>query len=235
MTNPLVTRTDLERWALGDLDPAHAEAIAEQVARDPRLSARAERVRRDLDATESAVPPLREPWRAVAPRPWRPGAWSLGVVALAAAALLFVLVPSPDPPTQLVRGSAFDLEAYRVRERHVDAVGAIVEVQAEDHLQLRIKPAGSGFLHVFDLQDDGAVSAWLTASPVEAGQRQEVAAVLDAYPGSERVYVVLADAPVTIERVRSALSGGAAPVAELDVLPGLDGATQRSLLLVRTP
>lgn len=168
---------------------------------------------------------------------WLPAGGVAALAAVAAVLLVVFLVPSPtvDDGTRF-RGGGIEVVTHLVHEGEAQTVGALVPVVEGDRLQMDVEADAAGHLHVFDLQDDGALSVWQEARPVAAHEVVTVAAILDDHPGSERVYVVLSETPLTRETVlRHLTNAPAQPLAARETLPGLGDATQRSILLVREP
>ena len=217
------TRLMLERWLVGDLDENERRDLEQAMHADPELRRRADELTRQAAAVQ--VPPLRAPRRR--PVPWAP---LLGVVVAALVALVVITPRSGGG----FRGAAFDLDMVRVRLGKVQPVGAIVETRAGDRLQWVVEPERDGFVHVFDVQDNGAVQAWMPAQKTGARQIAEGAVLLDDYDGQERVYVIVGPRPLTEADVRDALSKAhRVPLAELDELPGLGrDVGQRSILVL---
>ncbi len=251
-----VSRLDLERWALGRLEPERAEALEAMGQDDPRLRARMERVRDEIEAASTGLPPLELPVESheeVHASSWMPSSWralfrrpaylGLTAVIVAAVALVVVLPDQPiqldpvDPgPGEIFRGS-LDLEIHRVRLGEASPQGALVQARAGDHLQYSVTAPAAGWLQIYNLQDDGQVQAYLGSRQVAAKQPVESAVVLDDYAGTERIFFLLSGEPVTLEQVQAAAQRAfQRPLAELDSLPGLgQGVTQRSILVVKEP
>ncbi|MEZ4318344.1 MAG: hypothetical protein R3F61_12610 [Myxococcota bacterium] len=233
MSEP-VSRLDLELLALGELGESAESMLRGRIADDPDLAERFARIERDL-TRERELPALVLPVEA--PKPAGFPRWaSLGGLALvlAAAVALFVLRPqTPETPTY--RG-ALDLELVRIRLGEPEVQGALVKARAGDRLQYTVQVPESGVVSVFDVQDDGTVSVWSDALPVSAGRPAQGAVVIDDYPGLERVYFVFAAERVDPADFESALvEAWSAPLAELDVVPGLKGVSQRSVMLLEDP
>ena len=237
-----IGRLDIERHVLGRLDDAERAALVERAARDPELAARIEKVEAEIGAASVDLPPLdlsMEPSSEGGPPPRanRPMGLMVGaLLAVAAAIGLVVLLPGgtgPETADEVFRGSAFDLEVVRVRQGQPASQGVLIEAREGDRLQYTVTPLGDGWLTVVDVQDDGSVSLWMTPQEVRAGEAMDGAVVLDGYAGKERVYFLVADAPVERDAVEASVrSVFERPLADLDALPGID-ATQRSLLIVK--
>ena len=75
---------------------------------------------------------------------------------------------------------------------------------------------GDGWLTVVDVQDDGTVSLWMTPQEVRAGEDGRCGGA-DDYAGKERVYFLVADAPVerdaevAVRSLRTAARGPRCP------------------------
>ncbi len=252
--NPdLVSRLDLERWALGALDPERAAALEVRRQSDAELSARMERVRAEISAAGCDLPPLELPvdeqeevYAPVRVAPWWRSLLRPGGLALAAATTIAVVVvvalppdplgtPEPTPGGQEIFRGALDLELHRVRLGTASPQGSLVAAREGDHLQFTLTSPGAGVLQVYNVQDDGQVQQYLAPRNVGAKEPVTAAVVLDAYAGSERIYFLQAEQPIQLERVQAALQRSfQVPLAELDELPGLgSGVTQRSVLVIK--
>ncbi|MCB9693326.1 MAG: hypothetical protein H6736_16055 [Alphaproteobacteria bacterium] len=228
-----VTRTELELLALGEMDPPEADALRARIAADPELAARLARVERDI-AGEAPLPPLvlpaAEPAASGFPR-W--ASLAGGLALLAAVVLLWVAAPSGGSG-ETFRGG-LDLAVFRVRAGQVAPQDLVVRGREGDRVQWEARPLEGGYASAFDVQDDGEVSVWMLNQPVQAGQKGKGAAVLDAYPGAERVFVLVTPGPMKLEQFQEALKAvGRTPLAALDAVPGLPG-VQRSFLIVEDP
>ena len=255
-TDP-VSRLDLERLVLGRLDPTQQAALDARVAAEPELKARLDRIRADIGAAASDLPPLVLPapgagdtgLRLVeapadaSPAPARTGrrswTWIAAGTALAAAAAgALVLVPGEQggadlPLAETFRGS-FDLEVHRVQAGKAEQVGAMVEVRAGDKLQYTLTSPEDGWWMVADVQDNGEVFMWTPPRRIQAGTPATAAVQLDDYTGAERAYFIVSEQPMELDVVREAYAAAyRQPLAELDTLPGIPG-SQRSLLIVRS-
>lgn len=238
MTPP--SRLQLERYVLNDLPPADAEVLRRAIDADETLAARVERLREDLDAIRPEVAPLSPPWEATPTRrrlrwPWAAGGLTL-ILATATALLILLRPPDLGSGTQF-RGAGFDLVVQHARGGVVQEAGGLVSVGVGDRLQFRVEPGADGYVHIFDVQDDGKLQTWVAATPVRAHEPFEAAFMLDDHPGSERVFVVFSGRPVSHDQVHASLSRQHdVPLVSLDQIPGLGaGVDQRSLLLVREP
>lgn len=236
-----VGRLTIERYVLGRLDEPERSQLAHMATQDPELAARIQKVEAEINDAAVGLPPLDlslEPSIEDAPPPRANRPWGLMVgalLAVAAAVGLVVVLPGQgagQATDEVFRGS-FDLEVVRVRQGEAVPQGVLVEARQGDRLQYAVLPGADGWLTVADVQDDGTVSLWLRPQKVRAGQKVEGAVVLDGYAGKERVYFLLADEAVGAQAVDAAVrSVFERPLADLDTLPGIDGA-QRSLLIVK--
>ena len=155
-----------------------------------------------------------------------------GVFA-AAAGVMLAVQPS-SPPAEVFRGD-FDLSVERVRAGSGTSVGLIVEARSGDNLQYTVTPSADGWWMVANIQDDGEVAMWTPPRRATAGTPDQAAVQLDAYPGAERAFFILSEAPLELEAVREAYAQAyRKPLADLDTLPGLP-AKQRSILIVKSP
>lgn len=228
-----LTRLELERYALGHLSSDRAQQIDALAASDPALQARLDRIVAQVADAARDLPPLDLPADAPARRPWR--VWA---PALAAALALVVVVPlavrglTPDPPPQTFRGGV-DVQVWRVRDGAAEPQASLIQARRGDRLQLEVQSDVGGWLSVYNVQDDGQVQTYLAPTPLAALEVGTAAVVLDDYPGSERIYVLVSAAPIDQTQVLDSVqSAWDQPLAELDTLPDLD-ATQRSLLVIK--
>jgi len=221
------TLVEIERYALGDLPPDRAAELEALRAEDPELDRQMRRVARDiedamplpaLDLGEEEAPELR-------PKRW---AWAAPLLALAAVALFMFRAP----PETRFRGT-FDLDVHRVRAGEAVRQDALIEGREDDILQFAVTPSTDAFLTIVDIQDDGELSVWVDAEPVDAMETYDRAFRLDGFEGAERIFVVVADEPMNLTEIEDARDRAwRDPLIEWDTLPGLD-ADQRSVLVVR--
>jgi hypothetical protein len=235
-----IPRLELERWALGRLDPESQVALETMGRADPQLQARMDRVRDELARASQDLPPLALPEEdereAALPR-WR--SWRLpalgGLVLAATAALALVLIHPPEQQPDAWRGGeVMDIELVRVRAGQAQSQGALVSGRAGDRLQIVVSPPDAGWLQIYDLQDDGVVHSWLEPREVGAKQPLQRDVLLDDYPGTERIFVLYAAQPIPLDLVeRSVQQAFDRPLVELDRLPLPGEVLQRSVLVVK--
>ncbi|MEN0062978.1 MAG: hypothetical protein AAGA48_12565 [Myxococcota bacterium] len=234
MSTDPISRLQLERFALGDLDEADVARIESQVETDPELAERLQAVRNAVAAAADDLPPA-PVWPDDEAEPGKvvrlfPVALVASTLALAAALVLWFRAPPPDAVQ--FRGT-LDVEVERVRGDRAKPQGPVVEVQAGDRLQYTISSDTDGHLMVVDVQDDGAVSVIYDSTPIDAHELIQGAAQFDDYEGSERIYFLFDDQELTLLHVRDAVERAwDRPVADLDALP-LKIEDQRSVLVVR--
>lgn len=251
MTHEPISRLSLERLALGDLPADEASALEARIAADADLAARAARIRADITRSSEAMPPLdldraanvlRTAGMEELRRDWFFRQWERGrlwpmLLAVGAAATLAVVflqpAPAPEVPVEQFRGS-FDLEVFLIRDGAATPQGALITARAGDRIQWTVTPGSAGVFQVFDVQDDGVVSAFGRPRDVHPMQSFDGAMLLDDYAGAERLYFVLSDEPIGTNAVRAIVERKYnTPIADLDPMPGLQDATQRSVLISR--
>jgi hypothetical protein len=226
-----VSRLLLEQWALGLLPPDQAQELEVLADIDPDLRQRAERIRSDIGAAQLGLPKLALPDAAPS---WWSRMWLPVGMSLAVPVAVFIAFPTLFAPdnTVVFRG-ALDLEIVRVRQGDAVPQTALIQAREGDRLQYAAIAPVDGFLYVFDVQDNGEVSQWQMAE-VRAMERVEGAAILDDYPGGERVFFVLSEEPLDAGVFEDAVHDvWQAPLVDLDTVPGLPASTQRSVLLVK--
>lgn len=124
----------LERYALGECQPDEAREIEESLAHDPDTSAILDAIRSD----HRSLPPLSIP----TPQRARNRVWSMGIVLLAAAALLVTVSRDTEPAVEGWKGGDVALEVVRLRDGVQTVTPA--SVAPGDHLGLRLTcPEGS--------------------------------------------------------------------------------------------
>ncbi len=226
-----VCRLVLEQWALGVLSPERTQELEALADLNPELRHRVERVRAEISAAQIDLPKLSLPETQ---HSWWSRLWLPVGAGLALAVALFIALPFLNPPdnTVVFRG-ALDLEIVRVRQGDAVPQTALIQAREGDRLQYAAIAPVDGFLYVFDVQDNGDVSQWQVAE-VRAMERVEGAAILDDYPGGERVFFVLSAEPLEDGVFEDAIHNvWQAPLVDLDIVPGLPPSTQRSVLLVK--
>ena len=240
-----VSRLDLELLALGKLPPEAAADIEARAAQDPELAARVARIREEIDDAAHDLPALRLPFEeeeeAAEGSFWTSWMrWTPFVLAGAMAAAMALLSinsggPSEDPGRGEVRfRGALDLKVWRVHEGQAQEEDGLIEAAAGDRIQYEVASDTKAWLSVFNVQDDGQLSTYLAPTELSPLTPKKAAVLLDDYKGSERIFFVLDEQPVTEDAAAAALEKAwDAPLAELDALPGLKGAQQRSVLVVK--
>ncbi|MFT5683175.1 MAG: hypothetical protein ACI8RZ_004104 [Myxococcota bacterium] len=231
------TRLELERWALGRLEPARAEALTSARAADPDLDERAQHIQAEIQSAARDMPPLHLPVEA---DPWwrrllTPPPMAFAGLALAAAVTLAVILPDEPTPDgrMLTRGAGIGLQIVRVRDGQADNQASLIRAQTGDRIQYTLTAESDGHVAVYNLQDDGTIKAYRTSEPISSGETVESAVLLDDYAGSERIFFLLDAEPITDEMVSGAVQRAwRAPLADLDVLPGA-AEQQRSVLIVK--
>ena len=234
-----VSRLDLERWALGTLDPARVQALEAARAGDPDLDQRMQRVRAEIDGAAQGMPQLVLPADDVAPS-WAERLLSflprlsVGALVVTALALLaFRLFPADDPAAVTYRGLVPEVTVFRVSHGVQEEASALIHAQAGDRIQYEIVATGEGHLAVYNVQDNGEVQVYLAPQPVQPGQAVTRGIILDEYAGSERIFFMVSPDPLDEAAVSGAVQRAyRQPLAELDALPGLD-AGQRSVLILK--
>jgi hypothetical protein len=167
-------------------------------------------------------------------------------VAAAAAWLVFVRPPSPDDDGLGVKGAA-TLAIFAAGKQGVQPVSDGTALHPGDRIRFVLWPAGQR--HVVIASIDGAGKATVyhpfggrESAPLREGMRVEVpgSIALDASPGPERVFAVLAPRPFSTASVIEALRGlgtkGPTAIRATTTLPlTLASVTQQSILIEKTP
>jgi hypothetical protein len=235
MQNEPISRLVLEQWALGMLPPERTHELDVLADLDPELRQRVERVRMEIAAAQIDLPKLSLPETLTETQPsWWSRLWMPVGLGLALAVAVLIALPAVLAPEETVvfRG-ALDLEIVRVRAGDAVPQTALIQAREGDRLQYAAISPVDGFLYVFDVQDNGDVSQW-QVTEVRPMQRVEGAAILDDYPGGERLFFVLSPEPLGEGVFEDAIHDvWQSPLVDLDVVPGLPVSTQRSVLLVK--
>ena len=236
-----VTRTELEHYALGTLDPARRAAIDAAQRDDPDLAARLARIQGDIAAAREDLPAFRIPLEAEDARPWWAALWPPAPVSFGALALALALVAvlpgmlggSDAPETFTARGAALEVEVLHIRLGEATPVKGLLRAREGDRVQYRFVAPIDGTAAVYNLQDDGTLQAYREPSRVQQGDVVEGAVQLDGYEGSERIFFFVNTDGLDTTAVEGAVQKAwSTPLAELD---GLSAAAshQRSLLVVK--
>jgi hypothetical protein len=205
--NPNNTARELDEFDL-ELMLAGAPTepdLAKRLATDPTLGPARDELAAMQQWWAQNRPPLAEAPRA-APRSSRaPLRWAMGGLAAAAALLLVVSMPTPEPSTPrpgfiIGRGSgdiAVDVEHTRAGQP-VDGAYA-----AGDQLALSFVSNEPGFASVYTVQDNGSVSVLTVGARVDPAAAFRLGPIaLDGYAGREWLVVDVTDAPRTADEVR---------------------------------
>lgn len=233
-TQDAVSRLKLELWALGQLPSREARALESRSHDDAELKSRMEAVKHDIEAASIDLPPLQLPaFEAEPAAPWWRSWLPVGFAgALVAAAAMFVLVPPPIDHSVTWRGD-FDLAVHRVRLGEASEQGVLIHARPGDRLQYEVTANQTGWLSVYNLQDDGDLQTYLEPRQITPMSPVRGAFLLDDYGGTERVYFVVSDEPVLSEDVTDAVERvSLRPLAELDRLPALHG-SQKSIHILK--
>lgn len=202
----------LDRRAAGELTPDEDVAASAHLADCERCRDRSDALAREAASFDPTPPAYLRPTTR---RRWLPAAG--GVLALAAALLLFARM-RPEDPAERIKGSG--RIAY-----HVAHDGAVRPGSPADRLvpgdAVQLSYSAREATHLAILSVDGAqhVSTYFPtdgerAAPVAAGREVSLSGsiVLDDVLGPETVYALFCDSAVPLEPVRRALATGAPAV-----------------------
>jgi hypothetical protein len=181
-----------------------------------------------------------------------PGRWrlllpSLGVAVAAAAAWLLFLRPSLPGGDELGVKGAATLAIFAAGKQGAVPVGDGTALRPGDRIRFVLWPAGQR--HAVIASIDGAGKATIyhpfggrESARLPEGMRVEVpgSIELDASPGPERVFAVLAPRPFStasvLELLRKLGARGPAAIRQSPTLPlTIESATQQSILVEKTP
>jgi len=257
------TPTHPDRFALdllvvGDLDETSRQEIEAHLEDCTACREQLWRIRQEQASARRQMPeraPV-EAFRAREERERRRKAPRLVAAAGWAAAAAVLLVWSPwsggeapdgaalsDPdladalPTARAKGH-FAVSVLRGRGDQVERLGAVAVCKPGDRLQFEPELPEHGFFRILNVQDDGAVQAYLPQIPVTgASAALDFSVELDEYAGGERIFFIWSEEALEVEALergaRDALT--LRPIEELDELPLPRGARadQRSLLIYK--
>jgi putative zinc finger protein len=201
----------LDRFALGELDPAAANEVRAHLTTCTRCS----------EAVESMRP--REPLPPLRVVPLRPRSRWIRVVAAgaglaAAASVLFLL--RPPGPGERSKGAGFALGMYVQHGGEVRRAGSGEEVAPGDAVRFTVTAPSDGYLAVLSLDPQGRGSIYYPAGPraakVSAGSdvALPLGTRLDASVGEEQIVGLFCAAAVDLEPLRAGLEKGATAVPE---------------------
>ena len=205
----------LDRWCVGELEPAEREAVRDHLGVCARCRTRLEAIESDQHCVARTLPPLR---RNSARQRW---AWGVGGLAAAAAVLVIVLPLGPEPDDRHpMPGAHAAARSTRIKgdERlgfFVQRDGAIARGQHGDVVypgdRLRFEVSTSAPAHVAVLSVDGAgvISVYHPFGPVtqavDAGVGVlDTAVELDDTLGDESVIAVFCTSAVEVAVLRVA-------------------------------
>jgi len=202
----------LERYALGELDPAERGTIAEHVSTCQRCRARA-----DLIAEDSSreLPPLpAAPARAPAPARKRYTTWLALALAGAAAFVLVLRPPGEEPPAGgrrvAVKGGEVTIELVRERGGSIAWEPTSFTVADRFKLLLTCAPPLRVYADVVVLQNDGPAFP-AAASLVTCGNRVPLFPAFRITGFGDATVCVAADSDAPPSRARLSGSEPAAP------------------------
>jgi hypothetical protein len=237
----------LEQYALGELDPATAGAIDDQLARSPALRARLDALERSNAEIGSLFPADTMTRQAMAAAQQRPD-WPRRAALAVAAAGVVALVATPwlftagDPDGQVradtadarIKGAGGALAVYRKTAAGSEALRDGDPARAGDVLRVGYQSTRAGFGDIVSVDGRGAVTRHYpvngdTAAPLHAGMLVllDDAFELDDAPRWERFHLFASDVPFDVATVMRALGNAAG-----DPPPGLE---HSMLPLVKEP
>jgi hypothetical protein len=189
-------------------------------------------------ATVTALEPKRS-------RRWTWAGIFAPVAALAAAAVVMIVHPTPPNDYVGTKGVAFKLNVYAGLEAGSRALSDKEQVPANAALRFRIQSGHPCNLGIVSIDEHGEVSRLFPTSGNEGAKlaKAEVlpgGAILDGKPGPERIFAVCSTDPLAMPQVEAAVKVaagvGAESVRSIDTIPGLPaGTAQATLLLEKSP
>lgn len=237
----------LVAWRLEELPPRQQEEIRRQVAGDPALQERLERLSERESAFLRRLPP-----RVVAAEVTRrsrarmPG-WRVWVPVLAAAVVLMVLVArgsdSGEPVVRL-KGASPHLVVHRRVPYGVEPLAPGDPVQQGDLLQVRYRALGREYGVIVSVDGRGGVVLHHPLDPAQPPALDPEGTValdrayeLDDAPGYERFFLVTGEEPFAVGSVLIAAEKLAADPqrARSEPLPLPDTLEQCDFLLLKVP
>jgi hypothetical protein len=243
MTTPARPPSDLllERYRLGELPADQMAAVAAMVAADAALQARMVALERSdsqiLEQYPAAWMARRLRIRAhPAPQPATPPRsplsrwWPVPVAAaLLLAALPLLQRPMPGSHEDTLKGDAVALQLYRQTAAGSEALGDGDTVRDQERLQIAYRAPGRQYGVIFSIDSRGTLTPHLTAAATAAALVRQGADTLshayelDDCPGTERFYLVAADAPFAVAWAETAICRAAtAGTARVDLPAGYD-------------
>jgi hypothetical protein len=207
----------LERYRLGEVSADERARIEASLSSEPGLQERLGRLAEDDQLARPAAAALADAVRGRL-EPAARAASGVPLPALAAslaclAVLALTLIRDPGPANEDTRtkGALAGLAVHRKTRNGSEALADGARARAGDLLQLGYR-AGGGYGVILSLDGRGRITQHL---PAEGGAAVELAPgrlvlldfayQLDDAPRFERFYLVTADAPFDVARVRSAL------------------------------
>jgi hypothetical protein len=237
----------LEQYVLGELDPAAASAIDEQLSKSPALRARLDALERSNLEIGSHVPADAMARRAMATAQ-RHLEWPRRTALALAAAGVVALVATPWLPTAgdpagtvgadadgaRIKGTGAALAVYRKTAAGSEALRDGDAARAGDVLRVGYQSVHAGFGAIVSVDGRGAVTRHYpvdgdTAAPLQAGTLVllDDAFELDDAPRWERFHLFASDAPFDVATAMRSLASAAG-----DPPPGLE---HSMLSLVKEP
>ncbi len=227
MTTPAPSDLLLERYRLGELPADQMEAVAAMVATDGAVRSRLAALDRSdaqilgqypsgwmarrLQRRACPVPFSAAPSRGSLQR-W----WPVPVAAALLLAALPLLRPNSDDARDTLKGDGVALQLYRQTAAGSQALGDGDAVRAQERLQIAFRAAGRHYGAIVSIDARGVLTTHLASAAGAAALVSQGADTLayayelDDCPGSERFYLVAADAPFTVPWVEAAIRRAAA-------------------------
>lgn len=221
MTSPHLSTLTLHRIRYGELA---GSALAEAQAHLDVCGQCASRLEaQHKERAAFVVQPIPAAIREAARRPRR--SWTrwwpaLPVLAMAALALLLIRPTVPEADTVRVKGRTNPMEVWVDDGAGLRMYEPTEALGAGDQVQLKYRPEGAAFAAVAGRDNTGVVEVYRAFStPAQEGLVNiPFALTLDGAPGTQELYVILADAPLHSAIVEEAVTRHPEPTPGVRVL-----------------
>jgi len=170
--------------------------------------------------------------------------WSFtgGVLAVAAACLLWIQRPEPMATSEVIRLAGTDsLEVFVKRGEHISTMRDGDALASGDQLGFVYTLAEPRHLLLLSIDDTGAISRYypsdVRSQPLPAGARMQLALAveLDAHRGEERLVAFFADTPPDENAARRALAAAFQRAGALAKLGPIELPAQQASIWFRKP
>lgn len=208
---PHLSTLALHRLRYGELSDVETAAARDHLSACPACAERLAAQERERAAfVARPIPPriLAEARASRAARSSGYRAWAAGGAAVLALAASALLVTAPSDRIQ-ARGELPEIEAWVDRGRGPELLEPGEPVAAGDRVSLKYDPHGASAVAIAGRDSTGEVEVYTTNAPTGVGLVEAPFGLqLDDTPGTQELFVLGSDRPLSAEDVQAAVTDG---------------------------